>query len=31
MGSEANTLEEAVNTGYMLGEALSNLLNDLKK
>lgn len=31
VGSDANTLEEAVNTGYMLGQALSNLLNDLKK
>ena len=31
IGSDANTLEEAVNTGYMLGQALSNLLNDLKK
>lgn len=31
VGSDANTLEEAVNTGTMLGEALSKLLNDLKK
>ncbi len=31
IGSDANTLEEAVNTGAMLGEALSQVLNGLKK
>ncbi len=31
VGSDVNTLEEAINTGSMLGEALSKLLNDLKK
>lgn len=31
VGSDANTLEEAVYTGSMLGESLSKLLNDLKK
>ena len=31
IGSDGNTLEEAVYTGSMLGEALSKLLNDLKK
>lgn len=30
VGSDANTLEEAVRTGSMLGESLSKLLNDLK-
>ncbi len=31
IGSDSNTLEEAIYTGSMLGEALSKLLNDLKK
>ena len=31
VGSDVNTLEEAINTGAMIGEALSKLLNDLKK
>lgn len=31
VGSDVNTLEEAVYTGSMLGESLSKLLNDLKK
>ncbi len=31
VGSDANTLEEAVYTGSMLGESLSKMLNDLKK
>lgn len=31
VGSDVNTLEEAINTGSMIGEALSKLLNDLKK
>lgn len=31
VGSDVNTLEEAVSTGAMIGEALSKLLNDLKK
>lgn len=31
IGSDGNTLEEAIYTGSMLGEALSKLLNDLKK
>ena len=31
VGSDVNTLEEATNTGAMIGEALSKLLNDLKK
>ncbi len=31
VGSDVNTLEEAVYTGSMIGEALSKLLNDLKK
>ncbi len=30
IGSDGNTLEEAIYTGSMLGEALSKLLNDLK-
>lgn len=31
IGSDANTLEEAIYTGSMLGESLSKLLSDLKK
>lgn len=31
VGSDVNTLEEAVNTGTMIGESLSKLLNDLQK
>ena len=31
IGSDGNTLEEAVYTGSMLGEAISELLNNLKK
>ena len=31
IGSDGNTLEEAIYTGSMLGEALSKLLNDFKK
>lgn len=31
IGSDVNTLEEAVYTGSMLGKSLSNLLSDLKK
>lgn len=31
IGSDANTLEEAVYTGAMLGEALSQLLKDIQK
>lgn len=30
IGSEVNTLQESVNTGVLLGEALSELLNNLK-
>jgi len=31
IGSDVNTLQEAVNSGVMLGESLSELLNNLKK
>ena len=31
IGSDVNTLEEAVYTGAMFGKSLANLLNDLKK
>ena len=31
IGSDGNTLEEAIYTGSMLGEAISELLNNLKK
>ena len=31
IGSDVNTLQESMYTGTMLGEALSKLLNDIKK
>ncbi len=31
IGTDVNTLQESIYTGYMLGESLSKLLNDLKQ